>query len=113
MNISVHAKQVAHSNQLKHRGIFSLNGPSNSVVANMARQLNQQFKQTSNNAQFFVGNNSTVVKPCITRVRLVMHDACVLSVQSMVNSLDPQLSPRLEQNELYFWKRDQGGISDV
>jgi hypothetical protein len=44
---------------------------------------------------------------------LVMHDACILCVQSMVNSLDPQLTARLEQNELYYWKRDQGAISNA
>jgi hypothetical protein len=86
----------------------------------MTWQLNQQFKQASYGSQFFVGNNVTDVtniKPCITRVRLVMHDACILCVQSfinpVVNSLAPELMARLEQNELYYWKRDQGAISNV
>lgn len=113
MNITTQTKTAAQGHQLQHSGVFSFNGPSNSVVANMVGQFSQQFKQHSNAAQFFVGNNITDVTPCITRVRLVMHDACVLCVQSMVNSLDPQLTPRLEQNELYYWKRDQRGISNV
>jgi len=113
MNIATQAKPTAQSNQLQHSGIFMLNSPSNSVVANMVGQFSQEFKQSSNYTQLFVSDGVTDIKPIVTRIRLVMHDACVLCVKSMVNSLDPQLLTRLEQNELYFWKRDQGGISNV
>jgi hypothetical protein len=44
---------------------------------------------------------------------LVMHDACVLSFQVIDTSLDSALSCCIEQNELHFWKRDQGVISNV
>lgn len=112
MNITTQTKTTAQVNQLHHSGVFMLNGPSNCVVANMVGQFSQQFKQHSDAAQLFVGNNITDVTPCITRIRLVMHDACILFVQSMVNSLEPRLTLGLEQNELYFWKRDQRGISN-
>jgi hypothetical protein len=112
MNITTQTAPSAQGHQLQHSRVFSLNGPSNSVVANMAWQLNQQFKQASYGSQFNIAD-ITNISPCITRVRLVMHDACILCVQSMVNSLDPQLTARLEQNELYYWKRDQGAISNA
>ncbi len=108
MNISTQTKPTAQGHQLQHSRIFSFNGPSNSVVANMARQLSQQFKQTSNYAQL-----SVVDTKYLTRVRIIFHDGGLLLVQSMVNSLDLQLVGRLEQNELYFWKRDQGLISNA
>ena len=102
--------KTAQCHHLQHSGVFGFNSPGNSVVANIARQSSQQFKQASNAAQLFVSNG---IKPCITRVRLVMHDACVLSVQTIANSLDPQTTGCIEQNEVYFWKRDQGAISNV
>ena len=109
MNITTQTKTTAQGDQLQHSGILLLNSPRNSVVANMARQLSQQFKQPSNYSQFSIGD----AKSYFSRVRLIMHDAGLLSVQLIVNSLDPQLTPRLEQNELYYWKRDQGAISNV
>ena len=101
-------KALTQTNQLQHSRVFTLDRPSNSVVANMAWQLNQQFKQTSNYTQICVGNTK-----CFILVRVIFHDAVLLLVQSMVNSLDPLTLPRLEQNELHFWKRDQGAISNV
>ena len=109
MNITTQTKTTAQGDQLQHGSVLLLNSPRNSVVANMARQLSQQFKQPSYGTQFNVAD----IKPCITRVMWVMHDVCVLCVQSMDNSLDPLLTRRLEQNELYYWKRDQGAISNV
>jgi hypothetical protein len=44
---------------------------------------------------------------------LVMHDACVLSFQAIDYSLDAEMMGCIEQNELHFWKRDQGVISNV
>lgn len=104
MNIAKQTKKKAQNNLLKHSGIFMLNSPSNIILANMLWQLNQQFKQSSYSTPF----NITDLKPCTTRVRLVMHDACVLCVKSMVNSLDPKTINLLEQNELYYWKLDHG-----
>lgn len=109
MNIATQTKPTTQGHQLHHSRVFSFNGPSNSVVANMARQLNQQFKQSSNYSQFSIGN----AKSYFSRIRVIFHDGGLLCVQSMVNSLDPQLAPRLEQNELYIWKRYIGGISNV
>jgi len=62
---------------------------------------------TPNNTQFGICN----IKSYVSRIRLVMHDACVLSV-SMGNSLGDKNVLRLEQNELYFWKRNTGAISN-
>ena len=109
MNISTQTKQTAQSNQLQHSGIFLLNSPSNSVVANMAWQLNQELKQSSYGTQFNIGD----AKYCVTRVRMFLHDGGLQCIQLMLNSLDPQLPPRLEQNQLSFWKLDQGDISNV
>lgn len=101
-------KAFTQANQLQHSRVFTLDRPSNSVVANMTWQLNQQFKQTSNYTQFCVGNAK-----CFILVRVIFHDAVLLLVQSMVNILDPLTARRLEQNELHFWKRDQGGNSNI
>lgn len=97
MNITKKTKKTAQRNQRQHSSIFMLNSPNNIVLANMVWQLNQQ---SSYSTQF----NLADLKPCTTRIRLVMHDACVLCVQSLVNSLDPQIINLLEQNELYYWK---------
>ncbi len=100
MNIATQTKVSAQSNQLQHSGVFLLNSPSNSVVANMAWQLNQQFKQSSYGTQFNIAD----IKPCITRIRLVMHDACVLSIQEFKN-LIPLPTGCSELNEFHFWWR--------
>jgi len=76
-----------------------------------ARQRNQTFEQSTNFAQH------TVAKVIITRVRLVMHDACVLWVKNNVKTNDFSLAAHLQRpqarEELYFWKQDQGGISNA
>lgn len=102
------SKAMTQSDKLHHGGVFGLNGPSYSVVAHMVGQLNQQFKQSSNNAHFMVGD----VNRISIRTRLVMHDACVLSFQAIDASLDSAMAGCIEQNELYYWKRDQGVISN-
>lgn len=109
MNITSQTQTLAQSLELQHGRVFSLNGPSNCVVPNVVGQFNQQFEQSSNDAQFFI----TDIKRITTRIRLVMHDACVLSFQVIDTSLDSALSCCIEQNELHFWKRDQGVISNV
>ena len=78
----------------------------------MVGQFNQQFEQSSNDAKFFISNTKGNVKRITTRIRLVMHDACVLSFQVIDYSLDSALLGCIEQNELHFWKRDQGVISN-
>ncbi|MBL4831624.1 MAG: hypothetical protein JKY55_17285 [Aliivibrio sp.] len=116
MNITTQTSGLAQSAQLVHNGVLVLNTPRNNVKAAMVGQTSQPFKQLPNVAQFAMAN----IKPVITRVRLVMHDACVLSVKESVKecvktsdfSLAPALlnTPALEQ--VYFWKRNQGGISN-
>jgi hypothetical protein len=109
MNISSQAQTLAPSLELQHGGVFSLNSPSNCVVPNVIGQFSQKFEQSSNNTYFSIGD---VHRLYIIRMRLVMHDACVLSFQVIDNSLDSALSGCIEQNELHFWKRDQGVISN-
>jgi hypothetical protein len=113
MNISTQTKALAQGNKLQNNGVFVFNRPSNGVVSNMTGQFGQHFKQTSNDAQFFIGNAKGNVKRITTRIRLVMHDACVLSFQAINYSLDAAMTGCIEQNELHFWKRDQGAISNV
>jgi phosphotransferase system IIB component len=115
MNITTQTKTAAQINQRHHSGALGFNSPGNRVVSNMVGQHSQKLKQHANAAQFGVTDfiNIADVKPAITRIRLVMHDACVLWVESLGNSLDPLLANRLGQKEVYFWKRTQGGISNV
>ncbi|MFQ3191533.1 MAG: hypothetical protein ACI936_002674 [Paraglaciecola sp.] len=120
MDITSQTQILAQRLELQHGGVFGFNGPSNSVVPNVVGQFNQQFEQSSNDAQFFIGNTKGGIKGnvkrittrTIIRVRLVMHDACVLSFQVIEYSLDSALVGCIEQNELHFWKRDQGVISN-
>jgi hypothetical protein len=108
MNISRQTKKLTQSLELEHCRVSTFNSPRNRVVANVTRQFSKQFKQPSNNAQFFVRD----VKCITTRIRLVMHDACVLSFQVIDYSLGLAVAACTEQNELHYWKRDQGVISN-
>ena len=105
MNITTQTGGLAQSAQLVHNGMLVFDIPSNNVKAAMAGQYSQPFKQLPNVAQFAMTN----VKSMITRVRLVMHDACVLSVKEFVKtsdfSLDPALLNTPEPEQVYFWKR--------
>jgi hypothetical protein len=109
MNITTQTSGLAQSTQFVHNGELVLNTPSNNVKASMAGQTSQPFKQLPNVAEFTMAN----VKSVMTRVRLVMHDACVLSVNKFTDiSLDPALVNTPEPEQLYFWKRNIEGNSN-
>jgi len=105
MNHGKQKRKVQPSKPLQPRWIFLFNYSAQSVVANRVWQLNQQFKQSSYNNPFSIVN----LNPCITRIRLVMHDACILCVQSITNNLEQHCTSShivapCTQHELYFWK---------
>jgi hypothetical protein len=109
MNISVQPKALAQSNQLQNNGVFVFNRPSNRIVSNMIGQFGQHFKQSPNDAKFFISD----IKRITTLVRLLTHDAGLLAVSKVDYSLDVAMTGCIEQNELHFWKRDQEVISNV
>jgi len=66
------------------------------------------FNQKANYMQSHNG-----IKQMAVRVRCIFHDAGILFSSITHYSLNAAVPVRKDQNELYFWKRDQGGVSNV
>lgn len=94
--------------QSQHYRIFNIDTPRNSCTTNIGRHSYQVIKQDSHSSEFFVCE----IKMVITRIRLVMHDACLLAIKNNNPSLAPICSIDLDADELYFWKRHSGVISN-
>jgi hypothetical protein len=95
--------------QLQHGSVFNIDTPRNSVVAVVGGHRGQPFNQGANSTEFGVSN----VQMKITRIRLVMHDACLLAVKNGNSSLGPFMANTLAADELYFYKRNVGVISNA
>lgn len=95
--------------QLQHNRVFNIDTPCNGSATRFGGHNNQPLIQRAQRANFAIGN----VHMVITRIRLVMHDACLLSVKNHTSSLGLLGANNLAADELYFWKRDNGGVSNV
>jgi hypothetical protein len=70
---------------------------------------NKNFKQST---AFMRATDKSIAEITI-RVRCIFHDAGLLFVSITNNSLNAHSTKGKEQNELHFWTRSGGGISNV
>lgn len=95
--------------QLQHNRVFNIDTPCNGSATRFGGHNNQPLIQRPQRANFAIGN----VHMVITRIRLVMHDACLLSVKNHTSSIGTPGANNLAAEQVYFWKRDKEGASNA